>query len=130
MDNKKQNLKTVFSHICLLLTFAWAFLLSLSCARVHESYIDSKERVQSYTGNSYYWQYKVKPVFLIGGSWQDNLFNHPSGLEDHLDLMTSVGGNYVRNVMSHRNLGNVFAYSRSEDGIFDLTSLMMNTVFI
>ncbi|MEX0599390.1 MAG: hypothetical protein WD205_02030, partial [Rhodothermales bacterium] len=56
----------------------------------------------------------------LGGSWQDNLFNHPTRLEEHLDLLTSSGGNYVRNVMSHRNEGNVFAYERGEDGLFDL----------
>ena len=57
---------------------------------------------------------------LLGGSWQDNLFNHPVGLEEHLDKLLSVGGNYVRNTMSHRNVGNVFAYLRDEQGLFDL----------
>jgi hypothetical protein len=52
-------------------------------------------------------------------AWQDNLFNHPIGLERHLDLLKSVGGNYLRNVMSHRNVGNVFAYEQV-DGKFDL----------
>ncbi len=77
------------------------------------------ERIRPYSENPYYWQYKGKPVLLLGGSWQDNLFNHPIGLERHLDLLKSVGGNYVRNVMSHRNEGNVFAYERV-DGKFDL----------
>jgi hypothetical protein len=76
-------------------------------------------RIRPYPQNPYYWQYKGKPVLLLGGSWQDNLFNHPIGLERHLDLLQSVGGNYVRNVMSHRNEGNVFAYQRV-DGKFDL----------
>lgn len=68
----------------------------------------------------WYWNYKGKTMLLLGGSWQDNLFNHPGGLEDHLDVMLSVGGNYVRNTMSHRNVGNVFAYARNDDGLFDL----------
>jgi hypothetical protein len=69
--------------------------------------------------NPYYWQYQGKPVLLLGGTWQDNLFNHPIGLERHLDLLKSAGGNYVRNVMSHRNQGNVFAFAQT-DGKFDL----------
>ena len=70
--------------------------------------------------NPRYWEYKGEAVLLLGGSWQDNLFNHPLGLEEHLDLLRSVGGNYLRNTMSHRNVGNVFAYARNEEGRFDL----------
>lgn len=81
---------------------------------------DDADRIRPYERNPYYWQYKGEPVLLLGGSWQDNLFNHPIGLERHLDLLTSVGGNYLRNVMSHRNEGNVFPYERNEDGLFDL----------
>jgi hypothetical protein len=85
-------------------------------------------RIQPYSENPYYWQYKGEPVLLVGGSWQDNLFNHPIGLEDHLDRLVSAGGNYVRNTMSHRNQGNVFAYTQlagpgiplEQDGKFDL----------
>jgi hypothetical protein len=80
---------------------------------------DDTGRIQPYSKNPFYWQYKGKPVLLLGGSWQDNLFNHPVGLERHLDLLQSVGGNYVRNVMSHRNEGNVFAHKRVDDK-FDL----------
>ena len=35
------------------------------------------DRIQPYSENPYFWQYKAKPVPLLGGSWQDNLFNHP-----------------------------------------------------
>ena len=76
-------------------------------------------RIRPFGPNPYYWQYKGQPVLLLGGSWQDNLFNHPVGLERHLDLLRSAGGNYVRNVMSHRNKGNVFAFAR-RGGKFDL----------
>ncbi|CAN5409044.1 hypothetical protein BH23BAC3_BH23BAC3_33770 [soil metagenome] len=80
----------------------------------------NEDRIQPLAENPYYWQYKDEPVFLIGGSWQDNLFNHPTNLEEHFDVMQSVGGNYVRNVMSHRNVGNVFAYEQDVDSLFDL----------
>jgi len=80
---------------------------------------DDADRIRPYRENPFYWQYKGQPVLLLGGSWQDNLFNHPKGLERHLDVLKSVGGNYLRNVMSHRNVGNVFAYEQV-NGKFDL----------
>lgn len=93
-------------------------VIALSCTSESEEV--QKEPISKYAENPYYWQYNGEPVWLIGGSWQDNLFNHPIGLEEHLDRMVSVGANYVRNVMSHRNVGNVFAYEQDENGRFDL----------
>jgi hypothetical protein len=70
-------------------------------------YSNEADRIQPYSENPTYWQYKGKPVLLLGGTNQDNLFNHPNigpdGLEAHLDLLVSVGGNYVRNTMSSRD---------------------------
>lgn len=80
----------------------------------------AQDVIQPAAENPYYWAYEGEPVLLLGGSWQDNLFNHPKRLEEHLDLLMAAGGNYVRNVMSHRNEGNVFAYERESDGLFDL----------
>ena len=79
-----------------------------------EDYIDIDPR------SPWYWNYKGETLMLLGASWQDNLFNHPNGLEEHLDAIEAVGGNYLRNTMSHRNVGNVFAFSQNEDGLFDL----------
>jgi hypothetical protein len=93
------------------------------------------DRIQPYQGNPSYWQYKGRPVLLLGGSDQDNLFNHPNlgpaGLEAHLDLLAAVGGNYVRNTMSSRdraddrsdryNDDNLYAFHRDEaTGLYDL----------
>lgn len=78
------------------------------------------DRIRPYEKNPFYWQFKGQPVLLLGGSWQDNLFNHPRRLEEHLDLLVSVGGNYVRNSMSHRNEDNVFAYAQDAEGRFNL----------
>ena len=82
-------------------------------------------RIRPWPENPTYWQYKGEPTLLIGGSDQDNLFNHPhippDGLEAHLDLLVSVGGNYVRNTMSTREEGNLYAYERNPDtGLYDL----------
>jgi hypothetical protein len=85
---------------------------------------DDTDSLRPYSGNPFYWQYKGKPVLLLGGTDQDNLFNHPDlepdGLQAHLDLLVAVGGNYIRNTMSHRDAGNVFAYVRNGEGLFDL----------
>ncbi len=81
---------------------------------------DDKSPINISSENPWYWQYKGETLLLLGGSWQDNLFNHPVKLEEHLDVLASVGGNYLRNTMSHRNVGNVFAYERDENGLFDL----------
>lgn len=77
-------------------------------------------RVQPHSSNPYYWEYKGEPVLLLGGSWQDNLFNHPTRLNEHLDILEQVGGNYVRNTMSSRNAGNVWAFAEVENGRYDL----------
>jgi hypothetical protein len=91
--------------------------------------------IRPYEANPMYWQYQGRPVLLIGGSNQDNLFNHPNlgsaGLEAHLDLLVSAGGNYVRNTMSSRdrvddrsdwyNDDNLYAFHRMEEtGLYDL----------
>lgn len=67
-----------------------------------------------------YWEYNGEAVLLLGGSDEDNLFQLPH-LEQQLDLLSSVGGNYVRNTMSSRDSGNVWAFFLDpETGIYDL----------
>jgi len=67
-----------------------------------------------------YWEYHGEPVLLLGGSDEDNLFQVPA-LEEQLDLLVSVGGNYVRNTMSGRDSGNVWPfYLNTETGKHDL----------
>ena len=59
---------------------------------------------------------------LIGGSNNDNLFQWTGDqLTNHLDSLKSVGGNYVRNTMSDRDEGSVYAPKEIEDGLYDLT---------
>ena len=59
------------------------------------------DRLTPYATNPRYWQYRGEPVLLLGGTVADNCFQIP-GLEAHLDLLASVGGNYVRNTMGDR----------------------------
>lgn len=106
-----------------ILLFIIIITYSGSCANIEnkdKNPLDSVIPICPCPENPWYWQYNGKPVMLLGGSWQDNLFNHPIGLESHLEKLLSVGGNYVRNTMSHRNEGNLFAYKRSDDGRFNL----------
>lgn len=76
---------------------------------------DAGDRIAVFEGNPWYWQYKGEPVMLLGGSVEDNLFQIPD-LEKHLDLLASVGGNYVRNTMSSRDPGNVWPFARGLNG--------------
>ncbi len=85
--------------------------------------------IKPYSENSRYWEYKGKPLLLLGGSYEDNMFqfpnwyyesekyNPPMGLttwtlEEHLDELVSRGGNYIRNTMSSRNRGNRFPFKK------------------
>ncbi len=101
-----------------------AILLSALCTiascKTNDTVIDRTMPVRIYEGNPFYWEYNGKPVLLLGGSGEDNLFNHPEGLEEHLDLLASVGGNYVRNTMSSRNPGNPWPHRKLENGLYDL----------
>jgi len=66
-----------------------------------------------------YWSYNGKPVLLLGGSVEDNLFQIEN-LEEHLDVLKRVGGNYVRNTMSSRDEGNAWPFLKQPDGKYDL----------
>jgi hypothetical protein len=82
--------------------------------------MNDQDRIQPYPGNPFYWQYRGKPVLLLGGSVEDNLFQIPD-LEAHLDLLTSVGGNYVRCTMSSRDEGDVWPFEKDPaTGLYDL----------
>jgi len=81
----------------------------------------NEDRIQPYSANPRYWQYKGEPVLLIGGSKDDSLFQIPD-LEEHLDLLASVGGNVIRNTMSDRpdHDFEVYPFKQLEDGKYTL----------
>ena len=58
-----------------------------------------------------------KPVLLLGGSKDDNLFQIPD-LQAHLDEMRAAGANYIRNTLSDRRDGGfeVYPFARAADG--------------
>ncbi|MBL7038298.1 MAG: hypothetical protein ISR77_06680 [Pirellulaceae bacterium] len=62
-------------------------------------------QIKPYAQNPNYWQYDGCPILLFGGSDRDNIFQWAGDgtrLTDHLDLLQSCGGNYLRCTMSSR----------------------------
>lgn len=84
---------------------------------------DDAGRIRPWDKNPRYWQYKGRPVLLLGGSVDDNLFQIPD-LREHLDAIRAAGGNYVRNTMSDRkDLGHeVYPFKALPDGRYDLAA--------
>ncbi len=105
---KRNNRYSVLKSLTISL-----FVLSCCCYRV-EGQDSSAKRIDIYAGNGRYWQYGGQPLLLLGGSVEDNLFQIPK-LKEHLDLLRSVGGNYVRCTMSSRDEGNVWPFGKQGD---------------
>jgi hypothetical protein len=81
----------------------------------------ASSRIEPWPENPMYWQLDGGPVLLLGGTKDDNLFQIPD-LEEHLDLLASVGGNYIRNTMSDREDKDyvIHAFHQLDDGTYDL----------
>jgi len=79
----------------------------------------NEDRIQPWSENPRYWQYKGKPVMLLGGSKTDHIFL-ADGLFEHLNEMPPVGANYVRNTMSQREPKELKAHKLLPDGNFDM----------
>ncbi|MCM8759070.1 MAG: hypothetical protein NC906_04780 [Candidatus Omnitrophica bacterium] len=77
--------------------------------------------IKPYSENPYYWQYKERPVLLVGASKDHNLFQIPD-IEEHLDEIKQAGGNFVRNTMSDRKDKDfkVYPFKKLSDGKYDL----------
>ncbi|MGF1636573.1 MAG: hypothetical protein ACFCUU_05825 [Cyclobacteriaceae bacterium] len=117
MSNNNQAFKL------LLLFFSVTLLLSCSGSKkVDQLTDDNNPRIRPYVKNPGFWQYKNQPILLLGGSSDDNLFQHASpDLDEELDRLVQHGGNYLRCTMSSRDSGNVFAFAYdSESGVYDL----------
>jgi hypothetical protein len=82
----------------------------------------SESPIAPYTDNLFYWEYNDKPILLIGATNHHDMFNRPTGIYEELYQLHSIGGNYIRNVMSHRHPGNEYPYIIPEgENKFDLT---------
>lgn len=83
--------------------------------------MNESDRIRPGNANPFYWQYRGQPVLLPGGSVEDNLFQIPDQ-QSYLDLLKSVGGNYVRCTMSSRDPGDVWPFGKTDDGRYDLAT--------
>jgi len=82
--------------------------------------VENADRIQPYSGNPAYWQYKGEPVLLLGGSDNDNLFQS-ANFREQLALLADAGGNYVRCTMSSRDSGDVWPFEKEKNtGLYDL----------
>jgi len=102
--------------IALLLLLAVALL-----AAIPESF--ARSGIEPWSENGWYWSYQGKPVLLIGGSDDDNLFQWPEAeLKAHLDKLAEAGGNVIRNTMSDRKDKGfeVYPFLQLQNGKYDL----------
>jgi hypothetical protein len=114
-------MRNAAGRVVLVSVVALAVWLSPAPSIVGASAEADDDRIRPYEANPRYWQYRGKPVLLLGGGKDDNLFQIPD-LEEHLDEIRAVGGNYIRNTMSDRpDYGfEVYPFHRRPDGKFDL----------
>lgn len=98
-----------------------ALLILVSAHSVLAAAAADADRIQPWSANPRYWQYRGQPVLLLGGSKDDNLFQIPD-LKEHLDAIHAAGGNYIRNTMSDRQDKGfeVYPFKRLPDGKYDL----------
>ncbi len=97
----------------------FARCLTVAISLLGVSTLFAADQLQPYEKNPRYWQYKGRPVLLLGGSKTDHLFL-AEGLKQHLDEIAAAGGNYVRNTMSQREGADLKPHRQLESGKFDL----------
>ncbi len=103
----------------LVLFGAWSLVIHFIIPRFDVEIENSTDGIHPDQLEPNYWNFRGKKNILLGGSIEDNLFqiNH---LQQHLDSLVLAGGNYVRNTLSSRDPGDVWAFKRLENGLFDL----------
>lgn len=99
----------------------FSFLIFSFCTSIKDVKNYENDRIQAFKTNPGYWQYKGKPVFLLGGNLTDNTFQlNQAEMKAYLEELQSLGGNYIRNVMSDRKEGNLRAFEIGDNGKYDL----------
>ena len=118
MKNLWQPHLVINKFVLVLLIFIYVSSTVASDNKAKKDTQMEKNRIQIYKENPRYWQYKGEPVLLIGGSVDDNLFQIPN-LKEHLELLKSVGGNYVRSTMGWTEAVDVPPFKKVGD-LYDL----------
>jgi len=84
---------------------------------------DLSAQIKPWSDNPWYWSDAGRPVLLLGGSDDDNLFQWPAEkLIPQLDRLAAAGGNVIRNTMSDRKDQGfeLYAFKQLPDGKYDL----------
>ncbi|MCP4190020.1 MAG: hypothetical protein GY768_05265 [Planctomycetaceae bacterium] len=84
---------------------------------------EAETSLRPWKENAWYWSSQGKPVLLLGGSDDDNLFQwREKQLVAQLDRLAEAGGNVIRNTMSDRKDkgSEVYPFKRLEGGKYDL----------
>ncbi len=103
-----------------LLLIAVTLLAVTACYQTNTSWKGNRH-IKPWVKNRSYWQYKGKPVLLMGATDNDNLFQNDN-LLTHLDSLKEAGGNYIRNTMSDRDPGDLHAFGTTAGGKYDLNT--------
>jgi len=99
------------------------FCLAMTVVAATPNTEASPSALQPWAENSWYWSYRGKPVLLLGGSDDDNLFQWlEKDLVAQLDRLAEAGGNVIRNTMSDRQDKGfeVYHFQQRDDGKYDL----------
>jgi hypothetical protein len=106
----------MFSRLCL-----YYFVTALIIYSVKP--VAAEPALRPWAENPWYWSHRDKPVLLLGGSDDDNLFQWPEKeLLAQLDRLANAEGNVIRNTMSDRKDKGfeVYPFQQRKDGNYDL----------
>lgn len=111
---KRSNALVYAIPVLILLIF------SVSCGKKSvETQKPGLTGIQISESHPEFWTWNGNEIMLLGGSVEDNLFQIDN-LGEHLELLRSSGGNYVRNTMSSRDPGNLWPFLKNDAGFYDL----------
>jgi hypothetical protein len=84
--------------------------------------------IRPYKTNNSYWEYRGKPVLLIGGFSENNepFLSKKADLVKELNATQANGGNYIRNTMAtfpKTRVQGVFPFVKLSNGKFDLNKV-------
>ncbi len=116
-------LKGQVHHLCRMIFPVLLVGIVVVASGTHMALADVDAPLKPWVENPFYWSWNDKPILLLGGSDDDNLFQWPEAkLIPQLDRLAEAGGNVIRNTMSDRKDGEweIYAYKQLENGSYDL----------
>ena len=98
-------------------------LTAITIVTLFTNIATADDALQPWKDNAWYWSFHGKPVLLLGGSDDDNLFQWPvEKLLPQLDRLADAGGNVIRNTMSDRKDKGfeLYPFKQLDNGKYDL----------